>query len=52
MAPSARPGRLELPPGILVPIAMLGAAALLLGLFNQAIVTTSSRWPPGGDRSS
>jgi multicomponent Na+:H+ antiporter subunit D len=29
----------ELPPGILVPIVILGAAVLLLGLFNQAIVT-------------
>lgn len=32
-------GLLELPGGLLGPIVLLGVAALLLGLFNQAIVT-------------
>jgi multicomponent Na+:H+ antiporter subunit D len=32
-------GRLELPGGILAPILVLGVAVLLLGVFNQAIVT-------------
>jgi multicomponent Na+:H+ antiporter subunit D len=38
-ASSERTRPFELPPGILLPIAILGAAVLLIGIFNQAIVT-------------
>jgi multicomponent Na+:H+ antiporter subunit D len=47
----ARGRPLELPPGLLLPIALLGAATLLLGIFNQALVThVIAAAVPGGGR--